>query len=220
MGDDRPRMKERMLIVGGFGCLVVATALVVFGTASVAVFTFVFLGLGTVLLLLGLVGRRRRDVSEPLSPAARPVSDPRERVVWIAGAALAGLAVVAAVVAATVAVGDATGHAVGHLVVGLLCLLLFGAVALVWRPSAGSGKASARGMILLLLGAGALGSLIESLGGAGYDAANLERRIMSLTWLHPIGGLFAPVAFLAIPIGVVALTIVIAGQIARSAGRP
>jgi hypothetical protein len=60
-------------------------------------------------------------------------------------------------------------------------------------------------MVLLILGVGAFGSFIESLGGAGYDAANLERRVESLAALHGIGVLFGPVALLAIPLGLVTL---------------
>jgi hypothetical protein len=55
---------------------------------------------------------------------------------------------------------------------------------------------------------GAFGSFIESLGGAGYDAANLERRVESLASLHGIGVLFGPVALLAIPLGAVTILLV------------
>ena len=199
-------MKGRAFILGGFGSVAVAVALLIFGSASAAILTFVFLGLGTALLLVGLVQTRDRDAPEPrrTPPASRP-----ERVIWIGGAVLAGLAAGAAVVAATVAVGDATGHAVGHLAVGLACLILFVGVAAAWHPTPGSGKASVRGMVLLVLGVGAFGSFIESLGGAGYDAANLERRVDSLAALHGIGVLFGPVALLAIPLGLVTLLVVV-----------
>ena len=200
MGDDAARMKQRILIVGGLGSIALAVAMLLFVSATLAIFTFVFLGLGVVLLLTALVQMRRADAPDPSGPSPSPVAR-SDRLVWPAGAVLAGFATAASIVAATVAVGEATGHAVGHLVVGLACLLLFAGVALAWHPQPGSGKASIRGMVLLILGVGAFGSFIESLGGAGYDAANLERRITSLASLHGIGVLFGPVALLAIPLG-------------------
>jgi hypothetical protein len=202
MGDDPTAMKGRSLILGGFGSVAVAVTLLIFGSASAAILTFVFLGLGTALLLVGLVQTTDREAPEPrrTSPTSRP-----DRAIWFGVAVLAGLAAVAA----TVAVGDATGHAVGHLAVGLACLILFVGVAAAWHPTLGSGKASVRGMVLLVLGVGAFGSFVESLGGAGYDAANLERRVASLAALHGIGVLFGPVALLAIPMGLVTLLAVV-----------
>ena len=197
-------MKRRALIVGGLGSVAVAVTLLIFGSPSAAIFTFAFLGVGTALLLVGLAQTREREGREARRRAPSPDSR-RDRAIWIGGAVLAGLAAAAAVVAATVAVGDATGHAVGHLAVGLACLILLVGVAAAWHPTPGSGKASIRGMVLLVLGVGAFGSFIESLGGAGYDAANIERRVESLTALHGIGVLFGPVALLAIPLGLVTL---------------
>jgi len=207
MGDDPAVMNERVLIIGGFGSIAVAVALLIFGSATLAILTFAFLGLGVVLLLAGLVQMRKQDGADAItrSPSLATRSD---RVVWIAAAILAGLAAIASIVAATVAVGEATGHAVGHLAVGLAGLLLFAGLALAWHPQPGSGKASIRGMVLLILGVGAFGSFIESLGGAGYDAANLERRVESLASLHGIGVLFGPVALLAIPLGAVTILLV------------
>ena len=69
-------------------------------------------------------------------------------------------------------------------------------------------------MVLLALGVGAFGSFIESLGGAGYDAANLERRVASLASLHGIGVLLGPVALLAIPIGRMTLLAVVCAGLA------
>ena len=204
MGDDPRTMKGRALIFGGFGGVGIAVALLILGSASAAIFTFAFLGLGTALLLVGLAQMRKQEGREPRRTAPSPERHP-DRAIWIGVAVLAGLAASAAVVAATVAVGDATGHAVGHLAVGLGCLVLFVGVAAVWHPTPSSGKASIRGMVLLILGVGAFGSFIESLGGAGYDAANLERRVESLAALHGIGVLFGPIALIAIALGVVTL---------------
>jgi hypothetical protein len=198
------QMKERALIFGGFGCIAIAVGLLVFGRASAAIFTFAFLGLGAVLLLVGLAQMRKQEGREPRRTDPSPEGR-ANRGIWIGAAVLAALATSAAVVAATVALGEATGHAVGHLAVGLACLILFVGVAAAWHPTPGLGKASIRGMVLLVLGVGAFGSFIESLGGSGYDAANLERRVESLAALHGIGVLFGPVALLAIPLGLVTL---------------
>jgi hypothetical protein len=62
-------------------------------------------------------------------------------------------------------------------------------------------------MALLILASGAFGSFIESLGGSGYDALDAERRIASLASLHDIGIVFAPIALLAIPIGLATLVV-------------
>jgi hypothetical protein len=197
MGDDAARMKERALIVGGLGCV---------ASASAAILTFVFLALGATLMLLGLVRMRKtEEMEKPEASGARPRR--RDRLVWIVAAVLAGFAVTAGVVAATVAVGEAIGHATSHLVTGLACLAIYVGLAAGWHPQPGSGKASFRGMSLLVLGIGAFGSFIESLGGAGYDAANLERRIPTLASLHDVGILFAPVALLAVPIGLAILVV-------------
>lgn len=63
-------------------------------------------------------------------------------------------------------------------------------------------------MVLLVLGVGAFGSFIESLGGAGYDATDLERRIETLASLHGVGVYFGPVALIAIPLGLVTILVV------------
>ena len=215
MDDDAAGMTERALIVGGVGCVAAAVVLLILGSASTAILTFVFLGVGTALLLVGLVRMRMRDpVASRPSPGS---SGSAQRIVWIGAAVLGAVAIAASIVAATVAVGEATGHAVGHLVVGLACLGLFIVVAAMWRPAYGSTRASIRGMVLLVLGVGALGSFVESLGGAGYDAANLERRISSLASLHGVGVIFGPVAILAIPIGLVTLLTVGLTAVARRA---
>ena len=135
MGDDAI-LNPRILIVGGFGSIALAVALVLFGSATLAILTFVFLALGVVLLLAALVQIRTKNVTER-SAAAQGLVNRSDRGVWIVAAILAGFAALASIVAATVAVGEATGHAVGHLVVGLACLLLFAGVALAWHPASG-----------------------------------------------------------------------------------
>ncbi len=210
MRDDDARMKERALIFGGFGCVAAAVATLVLGSAAAAIVTFVFLAVGAALLLLGLT-RMRTEQREKTAPTARG-----DRLVWVVAAVLAGFAVVVAIVAATVAVGEATGHAISHLATGLACLAIYAGLAALWHPPAGSGKASFEGMELLVLAIAAFGSLVESLGGAGYDAANLERRLPTLASLHDVGVLFAPVALLAVPIGLA--TIVVIGAVGLGAG--
>src|SRR4029079_13982710 len=102
-------MKRRALIVGGLGSVAVAGTLLIFGSPSAAILTFVFLGIGTALLLVGLAQTREQEGREPRRRA--PSLDGRpDRAIWIGVAVLAGLAVGAALVAATVAVGDARGH--------------------------------------------------------------------------------------------------------------
>jgi hypothetical protein len=150
--------------------------------------------------------RRTEQMEKPEASAARPGRG--DRLVWIVAAVLAGFAVIAGVVAATVAVGEATGHATSHLVTGLACLAIYVGLAAGWHPQPGSGKASFRGMALLVLAIGAFGSFVESLGGAGYDVANLEPRIPTLASLHDIGILFAAVALLAVPIGLATIVVI------------
>ena len=73
MGDDAARMKERALIVGGFGCVAAAVATLVLGSASAAILTFVFLALGAGLLLFGLVRMRKTEQMEkPEDPPRVP----------------------------------------------------------------------------------------------------------------------------------------------------
>ena len=205
-------MKERGLIIAGFASVVAALTLLLLASASAAILIFVFLAVGAALLLLGLARMKRHGAEQ--GPSPRPAADRGDRVIWLAGGVLAGLAVTASVVAAIIAVGDAIGHAVSHLVFGVACLLLYAVIAAAWHPQPGSAKASIRGMALLVLGIGALGSFIESLGGAGYDAANVERRIEALASLHPVGVLVAPVAFVAIPIGLATVIAIAAGRLA------
>jgi hypothetical protein len=206
-------MKERALIFGGFGCVAAAVATLVLGSESAAILTFVFLALGAGLLLLGLMWMKRNEHGDDPVPTAR--AERGDRLIWIIAATLAGFAVVAAIVAATVAVGEAVGHAVSHLVAGLACLAIYVGLAALWHPQAGSGKASFRGMALLVLAIGGFGSFVESLGGAGYDAANLERRIPTLASLHGVGVLLAPVALVAVPIGLATIIVIGAVSIAR-----
>jgi hypothetical protein len=203
---------ERMFLAVGFACLLIAVSTLVFGTPAAAIASFVFLALGAGLLFTGLVRTRVRSANDG-PPAEAPARG--ERLAWIVAGVLAAMAPAAGVVAATVAVGEAIGHATGHLVTGLACLAIYVGLAALWHPQPGSGRASFRGMALLVLAIGAFGSFVESLGGAGYDAANLERRIPTLASLHDVGILLAPVALLAVPIGLATIVVIGAVGIAR-----
>jgi hypothetical protein len=191
-------MRSRWLIAAGILCLVVAGSSIAMGFTNPPWLTLGAAVLGVIMLTAALVYVR--------TETARPQNhDPArgERLVRVATLVLAALGLVAALVAFLVAVGEARGHAVGHLLTGLLCLGLFAALAFPWHPPAGSGAATLRGLVLTLLALAALGSFLESLGGAGYDAANDGRRIEALTTLH---GIAVPLgAFLigAVPLGVI-----------------
>ena len=102
-----------------------------------------------------------------------------------------------------VAEGEARGHAIGHLITGFLCVGLFAALALPWHPPAGGGAATLRGLVLTLLALSAFGGFMESLGGAGYDAANEGHRIEALTTLHSVAGPFGALLIVAVPLGVI-----------------
>lgn len=154
--------------------------------------------LGSTLLVTPLVRRR--------GEAARPMThDPArgERLVRVAAFGLAGLGVVTGLVALLVAVGEARGHAILHLLTGLICFGLFIGLGFPWRPPADSRAATLRRLTLTLLAVAAFGSFIESLGGAGYDAANAGRRIAALTRLHDIALPFGPLLIVAVPLGVI-----------------
>jgi hypothetical protein len=96
-----------------------------------------------------------------------------------------------------------------------VCLGLFAALAFPWHPPAGSGAATLRGLVLTLLALAALGSFLESLGGAGYDAANDGRRIEALTTLHGIVVPFGALLIGAVPLGVITGVVVLIGWATR-----
>ncbi|MGZ4242641.1 MAG: hypothetical protein ACXVQ7_13655 [Actinomycetota bacterium] len=115
--------------------------------------------------------------------------------------------------ALTVPVGEARGHASAHLATGLVCLALFGALAFPWRPAPGSGAAAIRGLVLLLLTVAAAGSFAESMGGAGYDAANEARRIEALARLHGVALPFSGVAVVAVPLALLTGCVVLVARL-------
>lgn len=173
-----------------------------------AVLTIAGLVGGVISLVVGLV-RSRHDEALPPHDSARA-----DRLIRIAGIGLTALALVALIVALVVATGEARDHAFGHLIIGIAVLALFAALALPWHPAAGSSAAMLRGVVLVLLALGTFGSFVESLGGAGYDAANAERRIASLAVLHDVGLVFG-VFIIAAPLGVLTGAIVAIGWATR-----
>jgi hypothetical protein len=117
--------------------------------------------------------------------------------------ALASMGAVALIVAFTVAVGEAQGHAVGHWLFGAAALGLFIALAIPWHPLPGTTAWLARRVVLAILAVAAFGSFLESLGGAGYDAANEGRRVTALAALHPVALPIAALGLPAIPLGAI-----------------
>jgi hypothetical protein len=78
-----------------------------------------------------------------------------------------------------------------------------------------------RGMILSLLAVASLAAFVESIGGAGYDAANEAHRIEALTRLHNIVTPLGALVIGAVPIGIVAVFVVlIAWAMRRCRGSP
>jgi hypothetical protein len=203
-------MQSRWLIAAGSLCLVVAASSIAMGFSNPPWLTLGAAVLGVIMLTSALV-RVRTETDRPQN------HDPArgERLVRVATLFLAALGLVAALVAFLVAVGEARGHAVGHLLTGLVCLGLFAALAFPWHPPAGSGAATLRGLVLTLLALAALGSFLESLGGAGYDAANDGRRIEALTTLHGIVVPFGALLIGAVPLGVITGVVVLIGWATR-----
>jgi hypothetical protein len=189
----------RALIAAGILCLIVAGSSLVIGFTDDGPWLTIAAGaLGSITLLAGLVVKR----AEAHRPAT---SDPArgERLVRVVVPGLAGLGVAAVLVAFIVAEGEARGHAIGHLITGFLCVGLFAALALPWHPPAGGGAATLRGLVLTLLAVSAFGGFMESLGGAGDDAANEGHRIEALTTLHNVAVPFGALLIVAVPLGVI-----------------
>ncbi|MEP6476798.1 MAG: hypothetical protein ABJC60_05965 [Actinomycetota bacterium] len=188
----------RTLMVAGMLCLLVAASSMAVGFRDAPWLIPVSAVLGLILLSAALI---RARAEAPAAPSDDPARGQRLARVAILG--LSGLGLVALLVAILVAEGEARGHAIGHLLTGLLCVGLFAALAFPWHPAAGSGAATLRGLVLTLLGLAAFGSFLESLGGAGYDAANAGRRIAALTTLHGVALPFGVLLIVAVPLGAI-----------------
>jgi hypothetical protein len=172
--------------------------------------TLGLLAVGALLLVVGLERTRNRSHGDDPPDPAR--GDRLARIVFTVDAALGIAALVAA---AFVAVGEARGHAVFHLLTGVIGLALFAALAFRWHPVPGSGTALFRGMVLTLLALAAFGSFVESLGGAGYDAANDARRLTLLASLHQVGVPFGGFVMTGIPIGIITVIVVLIAHFTR-----
>jgi hypothetical protein len=189
-------------------CLLVGASTALAGSSSFPLATLGLLAMGAVLLVIGLERTRKRSRGDgPRDPAR---GDRLAHIVFAIDAVL-GIAAIGA--AAFVAVGEARGHAVFHLLTGLIALALFAALAFRWHPVPGSGVALFRGMVLTLLALAAFGSFVESLGGAGYDAANDARRIDFLASLHGVGVPFGGFVMTGIPIGIVTCIVVLIAHV-------
>jgi hypothetical protein len=194
---------DRILVAAGGVCLLVSASTALAGSSSFPLATLGLLAFGAALLVIGLERTRTRNRGDEPRDGARG-----QRLARIAFTIDAALGVVAILTAALVAIGDARGHAVFHLLTGLIGLALFAALAFRWHPVPGSGVALFRGMVLTLLALAAFGSFVESLGGAGYDAANDARRIDVLASLHGVGVPFGGFVMTGIPIGIVTCIVV------------
>ena len=126
------------------------------------------------------------------------------------------LAAISLSLAFGVAEGEARAHATSHLFVGSVSMGLFVSVGLLWRP--GEGAASMiRAGILVITAMGAFGQVLESIGASGYDRFNAGREIGFLTGIHSGVRILGPVALMAIPIGLVALLLVVIARMVRRA---
>ena len=199
---------DRILIATGGVCLLAGASTALAGSSSFPLATLGLLALGAVLLVIGLERTRNRSRGDGPRDAARG-----DRLAHIVFTIDAVLGIAALVAAAFVAVGEARGHAVFHLLTGVIGLALFAALAFRWHPAPGSGIALFRGMVLTLLALAAFGSFVESLGGAGYDAANEARRLTLLASLHPVGVPFGGFVMTGIPIGIITVIVVLIAHV-------
>jgi len=123
------------------------------------------------------------------------------------------LAAISLTLAFAVAEGQARTHATGHLVLGFLSMALFVSVGLLWTPTEGSGASLVRAGILVITAMGAFGQVLESIGASGYDRFNAGQEVEFLTGIHKAVGILGPVALMAIPIGLVALAVLVIGRL-------
>ena len=192
------RSPRALIVIGLLFLMVAGSSLVIGFVVDQPWLTLPAGALGTTMVITGLVAKRTKAVPPATHDPAR-----NERLVRVITTGLAGLGLVAVLVALVVAEGEARGHAILHLLTGFLCVGLFAALAFPWHPRAGGVAATLRGLVLTLLAVAAFGAFGESLGGAGYDAANDGHRIEALTTLHSIALPFGAFLFVAVPFGVI-----------------
>lgn len=127
------------------------------------------------------------------------------------------LAAVSLTLAFAVAEGAARDHATFHLFVGLICVALFAAIGLLWKPRESTAGSMVRAGLLIVIAMGAFGQLLESIGASGYDRDNAGHEIELLTSLHNSVGIVGPVALIAVPLGVIAAVVLLIGLVLRYA---
>jgi hypothetical protein len=201
----------RITGTAGLACLLLGAGMFLTGVTPGTIWIGIgALSLAGVLMVvtLHLVRKEVATTTAPASTEHGPVA--RRTLAITVPLCLLGLA--AAGVAVAVAEGEARGHAVGHLLTGIVCLALFAALGRWWRSSTNSISATLRGPLLALLWLATAGLFLESLGGAGYDAANEGERIAFLTALHGIAALPAALFVLAAPLSLIALVAVAASR--------
>jgi hypothetical protein len=202
-------MKGDRLIVVGVAAAAAGPALVILGASgSSAPALAGSTVLGAAAITAGLVRRRREprtaEVAQvPLGPGWR-----------LAAAAGAALALVTLVVGLTVAVGDARGHVFFHMIFGVATLGVFVVLGRLWgrRPVTVSHRA-----LLAVTWLASVGTLLEAIGGAGYDRFNAGRRIPWLTSLHTLATVGGGLAMLAVPIACVVIVVTVIARARQNA---
>jgi len=126
------------------------------------------------------------------------------------------LGAISLVLAFTLAEGEARNHATGHLVLGFVAMALFVSIGLLWTPSREGLPWLARSALLIVTAMGAFGQVLESIGASGYDRFNTRHEVELLTGIHNGVGILGPVALMAIPIGLLAVLVLV---VARLLGR-
>jgi hypothetical protein len=212
-------MEPRRIVLLAVGGLLLALAMVTFmaGVGDEFPLVVVFAAVvGALALAVALFSGRSAAPDQ-----ARTADPARERRrARAALIALGAMGLIALGVAVAVPVGEARGHAVAHLLTGVVALLLFAALGLLWHPRPGTVGATLRVAILVVLAVGVFGSFLESLGGAGYDAANAEPRIEPLAALHGVALPIAAFGLPAIPLGALIGLVVLATWAIRRRADP
>ena len=148
-----------------------------------------------------------------------PTEDARASKRGVIGVAIAWLvlAAISLTLAFTVAEGEARKHATFHLFVGFIAMALFVSIGLLWTPSREGLPTMGRAALLIITAMGAFGQVLESIGASGYDRFNEGHEIEALTTVHNSVGILAPIALFAVPIGLIAVAVLVLGRLLRLA---
>ena len=95
----------------------------------------------------------------------------------------------------------------------------FVSIGLLWTPSREGLPTMGRAALLIVTGMGAFGQVLESIGASGYDRFNEGHEIEALTTVHNSVGILAPIALFAVPIGLIAVAVLVLGRLFRLATR-